>query len=335
MCSLVILQQHTGADAAVDNGLGVPQDVTEMHGSSRHLHEGMNPMDAESAATRLDRSRFPLHAAALDGNISALATASAAPDAVCGDGRSYLTYAVIGKQRLAVERMLELGADLNLADNLGRTPAHWAAAGEDHKLLKLLVDSGANWESLDSDGRNLLHWAALAESTKCMNVIMKQSSELPLESLNTRDKDGLYLPPKPHSSALSIVIYFFYDGLLFAKGAALDFSILIYICCNELLPMPGFTALHWATLHGRAKHSAILLKAGADSTIVDNEGKTALHWAVDGSNEAITGYVHTSFLTHSDACASSRFKCASLGLCLPQLVQHTMVLFVNSRMLST
>jgi hypothetical protein len=38
---------------------------------------------------------------------------------------------------------------------------------------------------------------------------------------------------------------------------------------------------HWATFHNRPKHIAVLIKYGATAAVVDLEGKTPLHWAIE------------------------------------------------------
>lgn len=47
------------------------------------------------------------------------------------------------------------------------------------------------------------------------------------------------------------------------------------------LDIANFTALHWCSVYGKADHIKILLKSGANPTVVDRDEKTALHWATE------------------------------------------------------
>ena len=49
--------------------------------------------------------------------------------------------------------------------------------------------------------------------------------------------------------------------------------------CTVLYSFQGMTPLHWASFHNKTRNVNLLLSNEADSTIVDNEQKTALHWA--------------------------------------------------------
>lgn len=61
--------------------------------------------------------------------------------------------------------------------------------------------------------------------------------------------------------------------------------------CLFLFPLmvilQGMTPLHWAAFHNRPQHTQMLLKKGADPTLVDKDFKTALHWAVQVREQAV------------------------------------------------
>lgn len=61
--------------------------------------------------------------------------------------------------------------------------------------------------------------------------------------------------------------------------------------CSLLSPLiiifQGMTPLHWAAFHNRPQHTQMLLKKGADPTLVDKDFKTALHWAVQVRKQAV------------------------------------------------
>ncbi|EAW54943.1 hCG40985, isoform CRA_c, partial [Homo sapiens] len=49
---------------------------------------------------------------------------------------------------------------------------------------------------------------------------------------------------------------------------------------QQVVILHGMTPLHWAAFHNQPQHTQMLLKKGADPTLVDKDFKTALHWAV-------------------------------------------------------
>eukprot|EP00074_Homo_sapiens_P089210 XP_016865343.1 ankyrin repeat domain-containing protein 55 isoform X3 [Homo sapiens] len=51
------------------------------------------------------------------------------------------------------------------------------------------------------------------------------------------------------------------------------------------------TPLHWAAFHNQPQHTQMLLKKGADPTLVDKDFKTALHWAVQSGNRILCSII--------------------------------------------
>ena len=69
-------------------------------------------------------------------------------------------------------------------------------------------------------------------------------------------------------------------------------SLLVIICSLHVLGNPnvqsseGLTPLHIAAIWGRREALNLLLEHGADATIPDGDGKTALDWAREESGDA-------------------------------------------------
>ena len=70
-------------------------------------------------------------------------------------------HAAVGAARLEIARTLVLaGADLGLQDDRGRTPLHLAAGTGQLELCSLLLDEGAMPDARDAEGNTPLHLAA-------------------------------------------------------------------------------------------------------------------------------------------------------------------------------
>ncbi|XP_045427648.1 ankyrin repeat domain-containing protein 55 isoform X2 [Pipistrellus kuhlii] len=53
----------------------------------------------------------------------------------------------------------------------------------------------------------------------------------------------------------------------------------------------GMTPLHWAAFHNQPQHAQVLLRSGADPTLVDKDFQTALHWAVQSGNRLLCSVI--------------------------------------------
>ncbi|KAK1345412.1 hypothetical protein QTO34_014125 [Cnephaeus nilssonii] len=51
------------------------------------------------------------------------------------------------------------------------------------------------------------------------------------------------------------------------------------------------TPLHWAAFHNQPQHTQVLLRKGADPTLVDRDFRTALHWAVQSGNRLLCSII--------------------------------------------
>ena len=69
--------------------------------------------------------------------------------------------------------LLSAGADVNVADDFGRTPLSEAVKNDDTKCLKLLLDApGIEVNKTDKYGDTPLYWAAYKGHTKCVRLLL-------------------------------------------------------------------------------------------------------------------------------------------------------------------
>jgi ankyrin repeat protein len=72
--------------------------------------------------------------------------------------------------------LIELGADVNAADNLGSRPLHWAADGGHMAMIRLLIEKGAQVDAVDSDHQTASHWARVNGHTEIAEFLRRMES---------------------------------------------------------------------------------------------------------------------------------------------------------------
>ncbi len=71
-----------------------------------------------------------------------------------------------------MQALLQAGADVNLADDKGRSPLLSAASGLDGHIVELLLEAGADVNQADDVGHTALSKAAANESLSCVKLLL-------------------------------------------------------------------------------------------------------------------------------------------------------------------
>ncbi|XP_052599245.1 ankyrin repeat domain-containing protein 55 isoform X1 [Peromyscus californicus insignis] len=161
---------------------------------------------------------------------------------------------------------------LECCDSEGCTPLMHAVSGRQVDTVKLLLKMGANINTQDAYGRTSLCLATyLGWLEGCVSLLRNGAKH------NIPDKNGR-LP-------------------LHAATAEPDVRLLI-VLLQQSSPgeinhqdTEGMTPLHWAAFHNRPQHTQMLLKKGADPTLLDKDFKTALHWAAQSGNRVLCSII--------------------------------------------
>ncbi|XP_057163248.1 ankyrin repeat domain-containing protein 55 isoform X1 [Ursus arctos] len=161
---------------------------------------------------------------------------------------------------------------LECCDSEGCTPLMHAVSGRQVDTVKLLLKMGANINMQDAYGRTSLCLATyLGWLEGCVSLLRNGAKH------NIPDKNGR-LP-------------------LHAATAEPDVRLLTVLVQQSNLSEinhqdnEGMTPLHWAAFHNQPQHTQMLLKKGADPTLVDKDFKTALHWAVQSGNRILCSII--------------------------------------------
>ncbi|WP_372836853.1 ankyrin repeat domain-containing protein, partial [Puniceibacterium confluentis] len=199
-------------------------------------------------------------------SLSAAAHAQTAPSASDIASYSGLHLAAHEGRVEDVNSLIAAGADLNVRDRAGRTPAHIAAFASHDDTLAALAKGGADMNALENRAYDVLTIAAVANDPEMVSLAMELGNK---PDLVTSVYDGTALIAAAHLGHHEVV------ARLVAGGAPLDHV-------NNL----KWTALIEAVVLGdggqdHIKTVEILVKAGADKTIPDRDGVTPLQHAME------------------------------------------------------
>uniref|UniRef100_A0A3B3CR20 Ankyrin repeat domain 52a n=1 Tax=Oryzias melastigma TaxID=30732 RepID=A0A3B3CR20_ORYME len=164
---------------------------------------------------------------------------------------------------MSKEHVLSAGFDINTPDNFGRTCLHAAASGGNVECLNLLLSSGADLNKRDIMGRTPLHYAAANGRYQCTVTLVSAGAEV-----NEPDQTGC--TPLHYSAASQAFIDRHFSG---NHQKEEDEEKESYFCLEHLLDngadpsmvnSKGYSAVHYAAYHGN-KQNLELLDGFADN----------------------------------------------------------------------
>uniref|UniRef100_A0A8C4HHY9 Ankyrin repeat domain 52a n=1 Tax=Dicentrarchus labrax TaxID=13489 RepID=A0A8C4HHY9_DICLA len=151
---------------------------------------------------------------------------------------------------MSKEHVLSAGFDINTPDNFGRTCLHAAASGGNVECLNLLLSSGTDLNKRDIMGRTPLHYAAANGRYQCTVTLVSAGAEV-----NEPDQTGC--TPLHYSAA----------SQAFSRLENVFLSFCVLSDTTEATQATKFCSC----LH--------LLDNGADPSMVNSKGYSAVHYA--------------------------------------------------------
>ncbi|XP_061425516.1 transient receptor potential cation channel subfamily A member 1-like [Lethenteron reissneri] len=157
---------------------------------------------------------------------------------------------------LALEKMLDDGADINCSHEHGQTALHQVALIHSAKVAKFLLAKGADANGVDALGCTPLHVAATANSVEVLRVLVHSGA-----SMEARTTGELQTPlhhAAKHGATAAVKAMELHGADVHARDRQ------------------GRTPLHIAVMHGHRETAQLLLDLGADSSAEDDLGQSCL-----------------------------------------------------------
>lgn len=236
---------------------------------------------------------------------------------LAGKGQIYPIHLACDREDDSVVKLLiDKGVDVNVVNSMGKYPIHMAVGWGLEGMVRLLLDAGVDTSKVDFNGWEPIHYSCVSGQENIARLLIEKgvninvadtngflhiACQFGFESIvqmlvasgadtNKADKEGNfpihYASFKGYSTSIQLLI----DG----GGRGLDLP--------ESRNRAGATALHFAAAFCQLETAKLLLSLGANSSSVDDEKCTALHYAAIGGDMDVV----TLLLAENTALLSNR-----------------------------
>jgi uncharacterized protein len=188
-----------------------------------------------------------------------------------------LANAVIEKDTVKIEKLLQSGVDINIQHPTTGTTVLMIASSYfyyDH-IVKFLISKGADVNLKDSEGKTALLWAA-SNSLENAKILISNGAKV-----NEAANDGMTPFLQATLGVSSGKVSMELCDLLRKKGANINAAL-----SNQ--SAKGWTALHYAAVNGDVELVGYLVKYGANVNKATGEGSSPLYLAkLEGQDDIV------------------------------------------------
>ena len=195
--------------------------------------------------------------------------------------------------------LLDSGADVNVSDDFSRTPLHNEAKANCAQAVQRLIESCAKINDADEDGWTPLHLAARLNDVEALAVLLQACADpnvrdspqrTPLHLVvESADADAIVRILEKNANP-TLADHKGWSPLHAAAGNPETTMMLLAHKANVNIQEQGlYTPLHIATTRKSWSTTVakLLLEDGANPTLANGSGDTALHLAIRGPREII------------------------------------------------
>lgn len=168
--------------------------------------------------------------------------------------------------------LIDAGANLeSIGEPADSHPLHVAARADQAKIAALLLDRGAKVDAFDGEGRTPLMVAVVYARIGVAKALLSHGADVMARDSIYGDTVLHYAVGNDEEIVKEIV------SLLLSSGADV----------NAKSTTGGQTPLFYAAIHGKLDMVKLLAASGADLSVVDKKGDTALERANDAAKELL------------------------------------------------
>ena len=201
---------------------------------------------------------------------------TAAQQRISPDGTTALHRAVESDNAEATRALLKAGADAKRANRYGMTPLHLAAVNGNAAIMRDLLDAGANANAALPEGETVLMTAARTGSAEAVALLLDRGADVNAQDRWYGESALMWAAAQNHGAAVSVLI---------ARGAPVDSRSTLQKLSNRnagqsMLSLGNWTPLMYAARENALDAGRALVKGGAGLNLVDPDGATALVIAI-------------------------------------------------------
>jgi ankyrin repeat protein len=196
------------------------------------------------------------------------------------DGSTALHWAVESDDREMTRLLIKAGADVKCANRYGMTPLHLAAVNGNAAMIRDLLDAGADANAVLPEGETVLMTAARTGSAESLKLLLEHGAKVDARENWYGESALMWAAARNHGDAV---------GILIEHGALVDARSTLQKNANRragqsILSLGSWTPLMYAARENALDSGRGLVKKHADLNLVDPDGATALVIAIINAN---------------------------------------------------
>jgi len=204
----------------------------------------------------------------------------ASPNLAGADGTTALHWAVESDNAEMTRVLLKAGADAKRANRYGITPLHLAAVNGNVALMRDLLDAGADANAVLPEGETVLMTAARTGSAESLKLLLDRGAKVDARDKWYGESALMWAAAEDHGDAVKVLI---------AHGAPVDSRSTLQKITNRNAGQSMLSLGNWAPLMYAARENALdsgraLVKGGAGLNLTDPDGATAMVIAIINAN---------------------------------------------------